>query len=389
MTISNLSSSRSVKYAEAALNGEAGRVASALRGTRSEALNRAAFTLAPFVRDGLLDCQAVTAALEDASRVNGHANDDGISSVRKTIASGLDSGTKKNTRIVPANDNQPGSRPMETRHRDYVAATKEQACTEPSSFPPWTAPGPDGKPHFWQFKAEGPSIEPNELRRHIYRAGSEPVRIKIKYKLNGNNTRYADWYRVQRPDGMVGWQTRKPVGYVAIPYVAGVDPFSSEYSISLLYWPEGERDANSMVKSGQLAMTFGGCGDLPENCEQFAIGREIIILSDNDQGGREHAEKKAALCAPVAASVKVVDFPDTKSGGDVTDWLEAGHTVDELLDRIKATPSWTPASRRDGADRPQGGRELVVHRASEITPKSVEWLWSGRMAIGKLDSHRG
>ena len=40
--------------------------------------------------------------------------------------------------------------------------------------------------------------------------------------------------------------------------------------------------------------------------------------------------------------------------------------------------------RRKGRQTPDGSKRLVVHRASEITPVPVEWLWPGRIAIGKM-----
>jgi AAA domain-containing protein len=41
----------------------------------------------------------------------------------------------------------------------------------------------------------------------------------------------------------------------------------------------------------------------------------------------------------------------------------------------------TGATKRDG--NTPTGRSLVIRRASEITPEPIEWLWPGRVAIGK------
>ena len=49
--------------------------------------------------------------------------------------------------------------------------------------------------------------------------------------------------------------------------------------------------------------------------------RDVIILADNDEPGRKHAEKKAALFAKTAKRVRVLHFPETPERGDVTDWL--------------------------------------------------------------------
>ena len=61
--------------------------------------------------------------------------------------------------------------------------------------------------------------------------------------------------------------------------------------------------------------------------------------------------------------------------------------VDAILAGIKKRktkgPDQTPEMNGHG-DRDQAGPELVIERASDIPVKPVEWLWPGRIAIGKL-----
>jgi putative DNA primase/helicase len=80
------------KYALAALDTEIQNVASAGRGGRNDALNRAAFALGQLVGAGALSESVVTAALEDAAAACGLIKDDGLRSVRATIRSGLRDG---------------------------------------------------------------------------------------------------------------------------------------------------------------------------------------------------------------------------------------------------------------------------------------------------------
>jgi hypothetical protein len=37
----------------------------------------------------------------------------------------------------------------------------------------------------------------------------------------------------------------------------------------------------------------------------------VVVLADNDTGGKDHAEKKATTIHGIAASVRVAHFPDT------------------------------------------------------------------------------
>ena len=49
------------------------------------------------------------------------------------------------------------------------------------------------------------------------------------------------------------------------------------------------------------SITFGGTGDgLPEGTKDFLVNRDVVILADNDVGGRSNAARKAALAHPVA-----------------------------------------------------------------------------------------
>jgi hypothetical protein len=71
-------------------------------------------------------------------------------------------------------------------------------------------------------------------------------------------------------------------------------------------------------------------------------GRQVVILPDNDEAGRKHAEQIAQSLYGRAASVRIVSLPDLPPKGDVSDWLAAGHTVGELLQLVAQTPEWHP-----------------------------------------------
>ena len=141
----------------------------------------------------------------------------------------------------------------------------------------------------WNFRFN------NETRRHTFLRKSEPVRVKVKKEAGD----YANWYRVAQ-----GWQAAKPAGYIDCPYFVSVDPFDSELASQILFWPEGEKDCDSLAARGELAFCFGGCGDgLPNFDTQILVDRHLVILADNDELGRLHAERKAMLAHPIAASV--------------------------------------------------------------------------------------
>src|SRR5262249_22241592 len=147
----------------------------------------------------------------------------------------------------------------------------------------------------------GPSKLDREVRRHIYGRAGRPVRVKIKLERDGDS-RFQNWYAVTH-DGVSGWQAQKPAEYIAAPYIAGLDLFDPELASDALTWPEGEKDVDTLTGLGVPAFTFGGTGDgLPVEAADYLKGRQVVILADNDDGGRAHAEKKAALAHQAGAA---------------------------------------------------------------------------------------
>jgi AAA domain len=257
------------------------------------------------------------------------------------------------------------------------------APTQDGTLPIRTRPDADNKPRFVAWGDDGPLRSTDELRRHVYRRDGSPVRIKIK---RADET-FVQWYRVH--DGnVIGWQAKRPDGYKDIPYIGAVDPFDPELAGDTIFWPEGEKDCDTLGNINVPAFTFGGVGDgLPDNAPEYLASRHIVILADNDQPGREHAEKKAALTSQAgAASIKVVQFSELPLHADVSDFLSAGRTAAELADLIEATPNWHPNRVVELIKPPENtsGPALVAVRASKIEIVRVEWLWPGKMALGKL-----
>jgi hypothetical protein len=202
-----------------------------------------------------------------------------------------------------------------------------------------------GAPPRFIAGAGGPAVSTDEIRRHIYRRNGLPVRIKIKRSSGG----YTSWYRVTR-DGQDGWQAAKPETYVCCPYTGAVDMLDAAAADLLLYWPEGEKDCDTLGQAGLPALTFGGTGDgLPEGAAEYLRGRHVVILADNDAGGQDHALRKAAVAYPVAKTVKLVEFPELPPKGDVSDYFQAASAAD-LERRVSETRLWKPPASKSPTD---------------------------------------
>ena len=148
----------------------------------------------------------------------------------------------------------------------------------------------------------------------------------------------------RRPDGKGGW----------IWNLKGVDPYPyhlPELMAALnagnpVFITEGEKDADRLHSLNLAATTnSGGAGKWSkEHSKYFPIGAEVVILSDNDDPGRKHAQSVARALHGRACLVKIVELPDLPPKGDVSDWLDAGHTKEELLEQINAAAEWSPVT---------------------------------------------
>src|SRR6516164_6717425 len=95
-----------------------------------------------------------------------------------------------------------------------------------------------------------------------------------------------------------------------------------------VYICEGEKDADNVATVGFLTTTNAGGASLSRgrskwrsDYNQVFAGFDVVILPDNDEAGRIHAQHVAANVAPVAHAVRIVELPGLPEKGDVTDWI--------------------------------------------------------------------
>ncbi|MFZ2082167.1 MAG: AAA family ATPase [Xanthobacteraceae bacterium] len=126
-----------------------------------------------------------------------------------------------------------------------------------------------------------------------------------------------------------------------------------KYPDATIFITEGEKDADN-VAALDLCATTVASGKWTDDCVNALAGRHCWILEDNDDAGRKKALEAATLLHPVAASIKIVRFPSLPNGGDVSDWLDMGHTKDDLEDFCCSAPDWEPGITDDDAAQERG-----------------------------------
>ena len=119
---------------------------------------------------------------------------------------------------------------------------------------------------------------------------------------------------------------------------------------------EGEKDVDRLWALGipattapNGATTTPGRNWRPEYTEQLieAGVKRLPVIPDNDKAGHVYASDAAAACHAVGIAVKVVELPGLPTKGDVSVWLDAGHTKEELVAVLKAAPLYEPAIEGD------------------------------------------
>jgi putative DNA primase/helicase len=103
---------------------------------------------------------------------------------------------------------------------------------------------------------------------------------------------------------------------------------------------------------------------------------------DNDDDGRAYAAEVAGSLVAVGAGVRLVELPGLPAKGDVSDWLDAGHTVEELRELVKVAPRWEPPTAEDADTGDQRRPNLQLVPASSVKPERVSWAWDQRIPVG-------
>jgi putative DNA primase/helicase len=179
-----------------------------------------------------------------------------------------------------------------------------------------------------------------------------------------------------------------------LPELLAADPAAPVYVV------EGEKDADRLISEGLVATCNPqGAGKWRDEYSRHLRGRNVVVIPDNDDAGRRHANTVIQSLAGLAKAIKRVELPDLPPKGDVSDWLER-HDILELRELVGSTPKvLTPDHLRKSEHLSivsdhlrEGGEHLREPRArrglislADVEPEEIRWLWHGRIAYGKLN----
>jgi putative DNA primase/helicase len=107
------------------------------------------------------------------------------------------------------------------------------------------------------------------------------------------------------------------------------------------------RSANLGRRPCRFAATTNseGAGKWRDALSPYFIDKNVVILPDNDEPGRNHAWDVAAKVKSAgAASVKIAELPGIAPKGDISDWLNNGGTKEFLLEIVQTASFFTNAN---------------------------------------------
>lgn len=187
-------------------------------------------------------------------------------------------------------------------------------------------------------------------------------------------------FRQRRPDGAGGiaWDLH---GVRQVPYHLPelIEAIGSERTVFIV---EGEKDVDRLrALNVPATCNAAGAGKWRLDFVEHFVGADVVIVPDNDDPGRDHAEKVARALKPVATRVRVLTLPNLPRKGDVSDWLDAGGRVEELHRLAEVAPDWRPAA--------PATRLPAVWWGDEDKQPPLSWLVKGLLIEGGFSTVYG
>ena len=134
------------------------------------------------------------------------------------------------------------------------------------------------------------------------------------------------------------------------------EAIANGYEIVLV---EGEKDADRLWSIGIPATCSALGASKPNDDPKWTIEHSkqladanIVVLGDHDAPGCAHQDATCRTSLGIAKRVRILKladhWPEIKEGGDISDWLDAGHTREELDALIEQAPDYASQLPNDG-----------------------------------------
>ena len=246
---------------------------------------------------------------------------------------------------------------------------------------------PDNKPAVMAWLREHGLLNGRDERKRV----AEYIYTDAKGHPVGKVVRWSPKaFHQERPDGKGGWELG---GFPRTLYRLAAILKAQSALIG-----EGEKDVDAAWEElGIPATTSGNAGSWKPEFAEFLRDKSVCVIAHRDEPGHRHARAVAKSLLGVALRVRLLELPG-EGVKDLSDWIEAGGTREQLLQVINRSlelkpedvAAWevaSPARGNSGSHRTTA--IAVMRRASAIEPRAVRWLWPKRIPFGKLTLFAG
>jgi hypothetical protein len=177
----------------------------------------------------------------------------------------------------------------------------------------------------------------------------------------------------RRPDGRGGWvyslgDTRRVIYHLPEVLAARV-----------VIVCEGEKAADAIRKAlddaellGEFAATTNphGAGKWLDEYSAALAEKVVYITPDNDDPGRDHAQKAAHSTSTQAERVSLFELPGLPNKGDAADFFQNGGHIGELLEIAEAAPKWT-VNDEQPSEEAQPKRRFTFFSAAQLKARQA------------------
>jgi len=182
-------------------------------------------------------------------------------------------------------------------------------------------------------------------------------------------------FRQRRPDDKGGWINNME-GVEALPYAL---PSLLANKNRAIYVVEGEKCADRLIHEGKLATTnHGGANNWKPEINKWFKDRLVVVIPDNDEAGRKHADRVCHNLVGIAAEIRRIDLPGLKEKGDIVDWLDSGNSVEDLRELVEAAAPLEAVDEPDDV-KPEVSADVFetysIMQIRSLPP--VEWTIDG------------
>jgi hypothetical protein len=134
------------------------------------------------------------------------------------------------------------------------------------------------------------------------------------------------------------------------------EAIANGYEIALV---EGEKDADRLWSIGIPATCSAHGAAAPNQKPKWTVehseqlrGANLVVFGDHDAQGYAHQDVTCKTSLGIAKRVRILKladhWPEIKDGNDVSDWLDAGHTREQLDALIEQAPDYASQLPNDG-----------------------------------------